>query len=84
VLALVTWHQQEDRHWFGGRIPGQVQAVEFVVPTLMQLTGQTTYGYESYEGTPLAKTLPKDWVTAQPKINARIAAITGMRASVMP
>lgn len=30
VLALVTWVQREDPHWFGARIPGNVQSVEFV------------------------------------------------------
>ncbi len=37
VLALVTWDQQEDKHWFGGRIPSNVNSVEFVsfiVPAL--------------------------------------------------
>jgi hypothetical protein len=30
VLALVTWSQREDPHWFGGRIPDHPQSVEFV------------------------------------------------------
>jgi mono/diheme cytochrome c family protein len=30
VLALVTWVQREDPHWFGARIPDRPQAVEFV------------------------------------------------------
>jgi hypothetical protein len=30
VLALVTWAQRDDPHWFGGRIPGAPQSVEFV------------------------------------------------------
>ena len=30
VLALVTWSQREDPHWFGGRIPDNPQSVEFV------------------------------------------------------
>jgi hypothetical protein len=30
VLALVTWSQREDPHWFGGRIPDAPQSVEFV------------------------------------------------------
>lgn len=30
VLALVTWSQREDQHWFGGRIPDTPQSVEFV------------------------------------------------------
>jgi len=30
VLALVTWHQREDPHWFGGRIPDTPESIEFV------------------------------------------------------
>ncbi len=30
VLALVTWAQREDPHWFGGRIPAEPRSVEFV------------------------------------------------------
>ncbi|HEY4382503.1 MAG TPA: cytochrome P460 family protein [Acidobacteriaceae bacterium] len=30
VLALVTWVQRDDPHWFGARIPDAPQSVEFV------------------------------------------------------
>jgi len=30
VLALVTWAQRDDPHWFGGRIPDMPLSVEFV------------------------------------------------------
>jgi hypothetical protein len=30
VLALVTWAQRNDPHWFGGRIPDKPLSVEFV------------------------------------------------------
>jgi hypothetical protein len=30
VLALVTWSQRDDPHWFGARIPDVPQSVEFV------------------------------------------------------
>lgn len=30
VLALVTWKQQEDEHWFGANIPGELQSIELV------------------------------------------------------
>jgi hypothetical protein len=30
VLALVTWAQRDDPHWFGARIPDTPQTVEFV------------------------------------------------------
>jgi len=31
VLALVTWTQRDDPHWFGGRIPDVPVSVEFVL-----------------------------------------------------
>jgi hypothetical protein len=30
MLALVTWAQRDDPHWFGGRIPDALASVEFV------------------------------------------------------
>jgi hypothetical protein len=30
VLALVTWAQRDDPHWFGARIPDRPLSVEFV------------------------------------------------------
>ena len=39
VLALVTWVQRDDPHWFGARIPATPQSVEFV----QVVAGQTRY-----------------------------------------
>jgi hypothetical protein len=51
VLALVTWDQREDPHWFGARIPNQVQSVEFV-----QVSGtQSQSGYRRYAGNGLGE-----------------------------
>lgn len=33
VLALVTWAQRDDPHWFGARIPDKPESVEFVEVT---------------------------------------------------
>jgi hypothetical protein len=30
LLALVTWKQQADVHWFGANIPGELLSVEYV------------------------------------------------------
>jgi hypothetical protein len=30
ALTLVTWRQQDDPHWFGARIPGNLLTVESV------------------------------------------------------
>lgn len=79
ILALVTWKQQDDAHWFGGRIPGPVEKVEYVRVSTASAGGINGQTYESYSGSPLAKT-ETDSATA----TARSTAITGMRAAVMP
>jgi hypothetical protein len=50
VLALVTWAQREDPHWFGARIPGVPQSVEFV---------QAQTGYRRFEGPGLVEEHPE-------------------------
>ena len=80
VLALVTWSQQDDPHWFGAEIPGPIKSVEFVQFLTEQPNGKTTAGYTVYEGAPLAKAPDADAATQ----SARIAAISTLRASVMP
>ena len=52
VLALVTWAQRDDPHWFGGRIPDAPQRVEFV-----QVSAGTN-GYRVFEGSALVETHP--------------------------
>ena len=54
VLALVTWAQRDDPHWFGGRIPDRPQGVEFVQIS----TGRGTNGYRVFEGSALVETHP--------------------------
>jgi hypothetical protein len=49
VLALVTWVQRDDPHWFGARIPDAPQAVEFVQ---IGPTGATD-SYRRFAGTGL-------------------------------
>jgi len=46
VLALVTWAQRDDPHWFGGRIPGTPLEVEFVQTS----SGNGTDIYRLFEG----------------------------------
>jgi mono/diheme cytochrome c family protein len=54
VLALVTWSQRDDPHWFGGRIPDTPQRVEFV-----QISScGSTDGYRVFEGSALVETHP--------------------------
>lgn len=54
VLALVTWAQRDDPHWFGGRIPDTPQRVEFVQIS----AGRGTNGYCVFEGSALVETHP--------------------------
>jgi hypothetical protein len=47
VLALVTWGQRDDPHWFGARIPDAPRSVEFV-----QIAGKESDDhYQRYAGT---------------------------------
>lgn len=51
VLALLTWQQQEDPHWFGARIPGALRSLELlrVVPG-PGLAGHPTVMYQVFTG----------------------------------
>ena len=49
VLALVTWGERDDPHWFGARIPDILRSVEFVEVNAAGKGG----GYRCYDGTPL-------------------------------
>jgi hypothetical protein len=78
-LALVTWTQREDEHWFGAKIPSQAQSVEFV---FVQGGGKNhpAYSCERYSGTPLVKeSAPQDSTS-----NERAAHLLSQRAAVMP
>ncbi len=79
VLALVTWDQQDDAHWFGGIIPGKIRTIEFVSVAAAN-GGPAAFAYQSYTGSPLAKAPDQDATATQPRVDA----ITGLRAAVMP
>jgi len=51
VLALVTWAQRDDPHWFGGRIPDIPLTVEF----LQRSSGSGADIYRVFEGKALAE-----------------------------
>jgi hypothetical protein len=72
VLALVTWAQRDDPHWFGGKIPGAPQTVEFV-------TIGSHAEYAVYRGSPLTRT-----DVSSDEAAARIDNLTHQRAAVMP
>jgi hypothetical protein len=75
VLALVTWAQRDDPHWFGARIPSAPQSVEFL--TIPAAPG-TKPGYERYQGSPLARVIASDGDVT------RVEYLTMQRAAVMP
>jgi len=50
VLALVTWAQRDDPHWFGARIPDVPQSVEFV-----EVAAGGGPGYRRFAGSGLAE-----------------------------
>lgn len=60
VLALITWVQRDDPHWFGGRIPDSPVSVEYVAAG-----PQNTSSYRRFDGPNLAETHPLSPVIAQ-------------------
>lgn len=79
TFSLVTWSQQDDEHWFGARIPGQIKSIEFVTVGT-DPNKAPSFSYQSFEGSPLKK------ITADEpgNIDARIKYILSQRASVLP
>lgn len=75
VLALVTWSQRDDPHWFGARIPDVPLSVEFVsVPS-----GGAGPGYRRFEGVGLTeKTIPSGF--AQQRANS----ILNLTPAILP
>ena len=55
VLALVTWAQREDPHWFGARIPDKPLTVEFV-----QAAAGSRSSYRRFVGEALSEDHPVD------------------------
>jgi hypothetical protein len=78
VLGLVTWNEQEDKHWFGGRIPGSPKSVEIVKPG--------DYGYEPWQGSPLQEVDLRDFGTPEfeKKLWGRMDFIGNLKPAVMP
>jgi hypothetical protein len=75
VIALVSWSQKEDKHWYGALIPGTVQSIETVT-----LRGDAQPIYEKKEGKPLRIRVAGDPST----VKDRIAYLVSQKASVMP
>jgi hypothetical protein len=78
VLSVITWSQEEDPRWFGGKIPGDVRSIEFV--EVQSAQDQKTYLYTLYGGSPLKKLASTD----EKSPTGRAAYILGERAGVVP
>jgi hypothetical protein len=85
VIAVVTWRQQEDKHWFGARIPGKVQSVEFITANA-PINNVPSYSYQKYEGDPLKKTTTVESTDLQAPSDAliRLGSIVAERAAPLP
>jgi hypothetical protein len=76
-LALVTWLERDDPHWFGGRIAGTFVSLE-TIEFEPEGNGQAGVKYRRYAGNPLHEVAnPED-------AQARTAYALGMGASEMP
>jgi hypothetical protein len=73
VLALVTWAQRDDPHWFGARIPDRPLSVEFV----QVAAGGQPSGYRRFAGTGFAEDRGAD--TAQ-----RTTFVLGLAPAWLP
>ena len=60
VLALVTWEQRADPHWFGARIPDKPHSVEFV-----QVAAGRPSGYRRFAGPELLEDHSAAGIAAQ-------------------
>lgn len=75
ALSVVTWVQQEDPRWFGGKIPASPKSVEYVT-----IAPDRHFTYRRYEGSPLKQVDEEAGVTP----NERTAYLLAQRAAVMP
>ena len=77
VIALVTWEERDDPHWFGAKIPSTPQSVEFVsIPA----QSEQKPSYDLYRGSPLTHVDTVD----RNEADKRIAYLTTQRSAVMP
>jgi len=75
VLALVTWSQREDPHWFGARIPDQPRSVEFVdIGKAEQAKGYSRYAGLGLPSAPIEKGAAQE----------RVGFILSLRSVTLP
>ncbi|SEN24546.1 hypothetical protein SAMN05192574_102893 [Mucilaginibacter gossypiicola] len=76
IFTLVTWKQQDDDHWFGAKIPSDVESVE-VIKTASS-GNNVAINYQQLNGKPL------DLKTDTSGQAERIKYILGQKPSVLP
>jgi hypothetical protein len=79
VISVVTWNQQEDERWFGGKIPAAPQSVE-IVTVKGGPDDKMAYEYRRFEGSPLRSAATENG----PAPGDRAAYLLAQRAAVMP
>lgn len=75
-FTLVTWQQQDDAHWFGARIPGNLISAETL--HLTDSNSRIIYHYQKFKGKELAKLADTTGNAA------RVKFILSQQASIMP
>jgi hypothetical protein len=75
VLALVTWTQRDDPHWFGARIPDVPRSVEFVQVTAAGMGNS----YRNFAGAGLVENPPTASAVTQ-----RSSLIVGLAPAPLP
>jgi hypothetical protein len=79
VLALVTWKEQDDVHWFGARIPARPESIEVVAVHDAARAG-SPFEYQAYRGEPLRKVPAPDAAA----VADRVERILGQPPAMMP
>jgi len=75
LLALVTWAQRDDPHWFGARIPAAPQSVEFVEVAGPRLPSE----YRVFAGMGLSENHPASSTVAE-----RTLFVLGLAPAQLP
>jgi hypothetical protein len=78
-ISLVTWTQQEDKHWFGANIPSEIFSVEWIWFTDSP-NHKSRPAYRLYSGKPLRLQQDNNSLTIQQRVNY----ILDQKASVIP
>jgi hypothetical protein len=81
VLALVTWAQRGDPHWFGARIPDAPLSVEFVQVTAAE---KMVVMYKRFAGAGLAEDRSTEDKTADKTVAQRAKFITDLSPARLP